>query len=208
MITVAGTKPLLGPFLLRLILASAVLFTTWYACARFVAAPAVWAAARLVETATAIDRVTHSTSSKGQAIYAVEPDFETLRRGRLPRGAVVDVPVNPLKHLFGLPFFLALMLASRAPRGIEKAAVGSLVVFAGSAVGLACELLVQLDSMRSPTGEPVFAFNGRELIAMGFQLGTLIFPTVVPAMLWLAMNPSMVHALPRRGAHESDYPPT
>ena len=185
--TPAAPHASLGRFVVRLLLFCGVLFTAWYLAARPVAAATAWLAARIAETTGAVESVRQATAH-AQVVYEVEPDHETLRRHRLPSDAVVDVPLNPLKYSFGLPFFLALLLAGR-PRGLVwKAAVGAAVVVSLAAVGLACELLIQLGSMRGVGGEPLFAFGAREAIALGFQLGTLVFPTVVPAMLWVAMD--------------------
>jgi hypothetical protein len=179
--------PGLGRFVARLVVLCVVLFAAWYLAARPVAATTAWLAARLAEATQAVERVRQSTTG-GKVVYEVEPDHETARRHRLGPYAVVDVPANPLKHSFGLPFFLALLLAGM-PKGLAwKAALGCSIVIALAAVGLACELLVQLGSMPGFGGEPLFAFAGREAIALGFQLGTLVFPTVVPAMLWVAMD--------------------
>jgi hypothetical protein len=166
-----------------------VLFAVWYLAARPLSAGTAWLAARMVEAPDSIDRVrvVYQPAAR-QVTFEVEPDHETARRHRLPADAVVDVPANPLKHTFGLPFFLALLLASR-PRGIAwKAALGCVVVTVLAAVGLACEVLVLVGGMQSATGGALFAMGGRELIALGFQLGTLAFPTVVPVMLWVAMD--------------------
>lgn len=198
MTAVAGApRPSLARFILRLLALCAVLFTAWYLAATPVAATTAWLAARLAELTASVEAVKQATSG-GQVTYEVEPDHETARRHRLSSDAVVDVPVNPLKHAFGLPFFLALLLAGR-PSGLAwKAALGSAIVTALAAVGLACDLLVQLGSMRGVGGEPLFAFGAREAIALGFQLGTLIFPTVVPAMLWVAMDRATLQPFLRR----------
>ena len=182
-----GARPSLARFVLRLLVLCAVLFTAWYLAAKPIAGATAWLAARIAEGTASVEKVKQAAAGR-QVVYEVEPDHETMRRHRLPADAVVDVPVNPLKHSFGLPFFLALLLAGR-PRGLAwKAALGSAIVLTLAAVGLACDLLVQLGSMRGFGGEPLFAFGGREAIALGFQLGTLVFPTVVPAMLWVAMD--------------------
>jgi hypothetical protein len=175
-------------FVLRLLAACVVLFAAWYFASKPVSAVTAWMAARIAEAPASIDRVRQATSAGRQVSYEVEPDHETLRRHRLPADAVVDVPVNPLKHTFGLPFFLAL-LVSGWPKGLAwKAAAGSAAVLSLAAVGLACDLLVQLGSMRGASGEPLFAMGGREAIALGFQLGTLVFPTVIPVLLWIALD--------------------
>ncbi|MEO6436699.1 MAG: exosortase H-associated membrane protein, partial [Tepidisphaeraceae bacterium] len=71
---------------------------------------------------------------------------------------------------------------------------------------LACELLVDVGMMRGSGSEPLFLFGAglREAMALGFQLGTLIFPTVVPAMLWAWMDRETLRQfLPARAAQAS-----
>lgn len=102
--------------------------------------------------------------------------------------------MNPLKYTYGLPFFLALLFAS-LPLGIAwKAPLGGTVVLIFASFGVACDLLVQAASAAGPDGAPLFAFAPwqREAIAIGYQLGALIFPTVVPAVLWAAMDAATV----------------
>ncbi len=175
-------------FALQVLVFSVALFAAWY-YATPVSAATAWGAGRIAAATDAIERAGVKVQGR-QATFEVEPDHETLRRNRLPGDALVDVPVNPLKHTFGLPFFLALLLASRPTGMLWKAPLGSLVVVVLAAVSLACELLVQVGLMRGAGGEPLFLFGSgwREAMALGFQLGTLIFPTVVPAMLWAWMD--------------------
>lgn len=175
------------PFVAMVLALWAVLLVAWYLAAPAISTPTAWVAARIAEAPAAIERVRASRSGR-EVVYEVEPDHETARRNRIGRDAVVDVTVNPLKHTFGLPFFLALLLASR-PRGVAwKAVLGSVALLGLAAVGLACDLLMQVGRMGGFGGEPLFLLGGREAIALGYQLGTLMFPTVVPAVLWIAMD--------------------
>ena len=181
-------RPGLARFAVELLTLTVVFFALWYAAARPLSAATGWLAARLAEIPASVDRVKQQAAKGRDIVFEVEPDHESVRRARLPADAVVDVPVNPLKHTFGLPFFLALIVAARPGGWGWKLLLGSAVVVALGAVGLACELLVHIGSVRGAEGQVIFEMGGRELIALGFQLGTLAFPTVVPAMLWVAMD--------------------
>ncbi len=139
-------------------------------------------------------------------MFQVEPNDSTLRRNHFRTGVVIDVPTNPLQHTFGIAFFLALLLASR-PAGLAwKAVAGCAVLLALASMGLACDVMVRLGSLAAPSGGPVFAFNAaaREAIALGYQLGTLIFPTVIPVLLWGAMNRAALEKFLRPGVAPPD----
>jgi hypothetical protein len=183
----APPRRALLPFVAMVLALWAALLVAWYLAAPAISTPTAWVAARIAEAPAAIERVRASRSGR-EVVYEVEPDHETARRNRLGRNDVVDVTVNPLKHTFGLPFFLALLLASR-PRGLAwKAVLGSAALLALAAAGLACDLLMQVGRMAGFGGEALFMLGGREVIALGYQLGTLMFPTVVPAVLWVALD--------------------
>ena len=103
------------------------------------------------------------------------------------------------RHMGVATFFLALLLASRPPRLAAKALLGIALLWALAAFGVACEVAISLGNIAGPSG-PLVHFNAfaATFAALGFQLGTLIFPTVVPAMLWVAMDPRYMRAAARR----------
>jgi hypothetical protein len=192
-------------FVLRVLLWGAVLFPAWY----FGAAPISYAvsalAARTVEAVGPVGRVAR-TMPQREVVFNVEPAAEYVLRERLRANVSIDVPINPLKHTFGMPFFLALLAASR-PKGLAwKAATGVAIIGVLAALGMACDVLVQLFPVTAPKGLPLFPFAGaaREAIAIGYQLGVLIFPTVVPIVAWAAMDP--VAALWLAGGNETPPP--
>ena len=57
-------------------------------------------------------------------------------------------------------------------------------------LGLACEVAIDLATLVAPDGAALVRFSdvSATLLALGYQLGTLVFPTVVPVMLWVAMD--------------------
>lgn len=104
------------------------------------------------------------------------------------RVGVLVVEVNPLLYTYGLPLFVALMLAARAKAWMILAGAALLLPF--QAWGVAFDLLVQL-GVRS--GAAVSAQAGlagwrSELIGLGYQLGSLVFPALIPVALWVAFN--------------------
>lgn len=182
----------LAAFVLRVLMWGTLLFAAWYFGSRPLSVVTAYIAARTAEHAGPVERV-KPRFEKRDVVFEVHPASATVLRDRLPVGLVVEAPVNPLKHSFGLPFFLALLLASR-PAGLAwKALAGAAAILVVAGVGMACDLLVQIRQAATPQGALLFPFGAtaREAIAVGYQLGVLILPTVLPVVLWAAMDRGM-----------------
>jgi hypothetical protein len=93
------------------------------------------------------------------------------------------IEINSRVYTYGLPVFLALMIAARAkPRYFL---FGVLILLPFQVWGIFFELLKNL-AVPTIEGMPkVPALEGiaREFIAVGYQLGVLIFPMVAPLVL-------------------------
>jgi hypothetical protein len=191
-------------FALRVLGWSLVVFALWYFAARPVSMGVAWAAAELLPAGAPVERA-RPRWKPPQVVFDVELDGATTYRNRLRPDAVFEVALNPLKQTFGLPFFLALLLASRPPRLAAKAALGAAVLLALAAFGVACEVAINLGALVAPGGGALVEFNAfrATFAALGYQLGTLIFPTVVPAMLWVAMDPRYMSAAAHRMGPDS-----
>ena len=180
-------------FALRVLAWCFALFSLWYAAARPLSLGVAWGAGALLQAGAPVERAPARWTAP-QVVFDVELDGATTYRNRIPAGAVFELAANPLRQTFGLPFFLALLLASRAPRILAKALLGGALLVALAALGLACEVAINLGAIVGPGGTTPVSFNPVQatLAALGFQLGTLIFPTVVPVMLWAAMDPRFI----------------
>lgn len=110
------------------------------------------------------------------------PDMSGVPEGMI---AVLGVEVNFLKYGYGLPLFIALLLASRATRKLPKVAAGAFVLLPFQAWGICFDWLKQL---AIDTGAAPFSPLARELIALGYQFGYLVLPTLVPVILWMTMD--------------------
>ena len=191
----AGSARGVFAFALRVIAWSVVLFALWYIAARPLSLGVAWGAAGLLHAGAPVERA-NPRWADAKTMFDLELDGSTTYRRHLPSDAVFEVMVNPLKQTFGLPFFLALLLASRPPRLARKAALGAAILLGLAAFGVACEVAVNLGNIVGPDGLALVDFSAFQatFAALGFQLGTLIFPTVVPAMLWAAMDPRYMDA--------------
>ena len=113
----------------------------------------------------------------------------TIKVHPAPGQTALLVPeVNPMLYTYGLALFLALMLAERAKWWKVLAGVAVLLPF--QAWGIAFDFLAQVGIQ---LGAEVSAQAGllgwrAEAIALCYQLGVLIFPSLVPIVLWAASS--------------------
>lgn len=111
------------------------------------------------------------------------------------RVALLVVEVNPLIYTYGTALFLALMLATRARAWQVLLGAAVMLVFQASSV--AFDFLVQVAVLSGPEVAARAGLSGwqREAIAIGYQFGTLIFPSLVPVLLWAAFNRAFIAGL-------------
>ena len=116
--------------------------------------------------------------------------------------AVMVAEANPLLYSYGLPLFAALLLASGEAKRWRKLMLGALVLIPFQAWGICFDLLKQVAITAGPVVAAQTGFSAwqRESIAVGYQLGTLILPTVSPVALWLALNRQFIPMLMLDGA--------
>ncbi|MFC5496939.1 exosortase H-associated membrane protein [Caenimonas terrae] len=98
--------------------------------------------------------------------------------------------VNGLVYAYGAPLLAALLLAARTPRWWWKLPAGLVALVPFQAWGICFTWLLQVavtagDQTRGQTHFGPLAAN---LIAVGYQFGFLIMPTLAPVLLWLAFD--------------------
>ena len=101
--------------------------------------------------------------------------------------ALLTPEVNPLVYTYGLALFVALMLAERARWW--KILVGAAVLLPLQSWSLAFEVLAQCMQL-GPDVTAQAGVSGWRLVVVdiGYQLGTFIFPSLVPVVLWAASS--------------------
>jgi hypothetical protein len=94
---------------------------------------------------------------------------------------LITAEVNPLIYTYGLALFLALMLAARARW--EDFLFGAAILMVFQAWGIAFGFLVQVGVTLGPEVALQAGLGGwrREAIALGYQLGSLVLPSVAPS---------------------------
>lgn len=191
-------NPTLGKFILHTLLWLPPCFAAWYFSAQHHAA-VVGALARVL-----IDLF------KSGLVTAVEQPgiklvFETAIEMPIApeQYAVLTPEVNPLLYTYGLAFFIALMLAARAKWWKILAGAALLIPF--QSWGIAFGFLVQVGILLGPAVSAQAGLSGgqTEIIALGYQIGSLIFPSLIPIVLWVLFNRTFIENLLSSQAHSA-----
>lgn len=113
----------------------------------------------------------------------------TLEIEAAPGRVAVAVPeVSALLYTHGLALYLALMVAVRARPW--PFALGAAALLPFQAWGVAFDFLAQAAGMGGAgiARQAGFPAWGREAIALGYQFGNLILPTLAPVAVWALLN--------------------
>ena len=165
------------------------LFALWYVAAQPLSLAVSKGAARLLDVSAPVER-TAIEWRDGRVTFLVAPDASTVYARNLRPGVSFEIPIDARKQTYGVPFFLALLLAARARRLAVKAAIGCAVLLAFATAGIACEVAIAYATLRIPGGAPLFTPGAvsATLVALGFQLGSILLPSAGPIALWAGME--------------------
>lgn len=176
-------SPSLGKFVLRTFLWLPLCFAAWFFSAKYHAAIA-GELARLVVDLFKPGIVSALEQTGFNLVFVT-----TLEVHPAPgKTAFLLLEVNPLIYTYGLAFFLALMLAARARWWKILVGVAALLPF--QSWGIAFDFLAQAGVK---LGADISAQAGligwrTEAIALGYQIGSLILPSLVPVVLWAVFS--------------------
>jgi len=185
----------LGRFLLKVVVWLPVAFVVWYFGAPVLLWPVKWVLAVIANMGLP-DLVTSVEQTAATFTFAT-----SLKPGdALATSAHITVDVDGLLYSFGMPLFAALVLAAREPRWQRTLAVGYAVQLPFVAWGVLADFLKNIAITSGPlvTSQSGFASWQRELIAFAFQFGSLILPTVVPAVTWVLTHRAFLERLRER----------
>ena len=113
---------------------------------------------------------------------------------KFPDGSVelLGFIINPLVFGYGLPLLFGLVMASGVSflRKVISLLIGYLAVMLIQVWGVVWQVLKTLAFNFGPDAHQVVTSAGisDELIALCYQLGVLIFPPLVPVVLWVLAN--------------------
>lgn len=197
----AGT-PTIGKFVLRTLLWLPPCLAAWYLSAHYHTAVAGVLAHLLVDWFQ--PGIVSALEHPGIDLIFVT----TLEVHSEPGRIGLMVPeVNPLVYTYGLAFFVALMLAAGA--NWWKVLVGAIALLPFQSWGIAFDLLVQVGIKLGPDIAAQAGLFGwrREAIALGYQIGNLIFPSLIPVVLWASFNRLFIENLLRPQARNTPAHP-
>jgi hypothetical protein len=112
--------------------------------------------------------------------------------------AVLEVPSNYRLFSFGLPLLAAMILAAREAHPLRKLAIGYLSLLPAQTFSVVADFLKNLIIEPEIASQLGLAPWQRELITFSYQFGTLILPTVAPAIVWVLMHRRFLEGLQGR----------
>ncbi|HXF80869.1 MAG TPA: exosortase H-associated membrane protein [Usitatibacter sp.] len=172
-------------FVLATLAWSFVSFPLWFVASPAISAATGWIAARALEAVGPVDGA-RTRLHENRVVFEVQPDASLRYRERLSAAMTFEIEVDPRKQTVGLAFLAALVAAARPSRWWRLfAGCGALLVLAG--IGVACEAALGFSTVVTPAGAPLFRPGGAaaSALALGYQLGTLLVPTLAPIAFWL-----------------------
>ncbi|AUN95699.1 exosortase H-associated membrane protein [Pseudazoarcus pumilus] len=174
-----------GGFFLRTILALVPALAVWYWAREWVVQPVAWLVERVM--LFFFPGWVYTTELQGTTQVLL-----TTIRVPQPGGMIAELApeANVLTYCYGLPMLLALLIASRS-RGLWwKFPLGALVILPFQTWGMVFDLLVKTGVQMHHLSAAVTGFSALQLnlFAVGYQLGFLLLPTLVPMLLWLAFE--------------------
>ena len=166
-----------------------VCFALWYFTAPLLSLPIHWLAlgvAKLGFGDIFID------VEKSGAVFSFVTNLRPASATSFTAGkAAVVVDSKSLIYTYGLPLFAALTLAATglkdSIRLTKVLMIGYLVLLPFQTWGVVADALKQLAITMGPAiaSQTGFSPFQREVIAFSYQFGTLILPTVIPAIVWV-----------------------
>jgi hypothetical protein len=179
----AGTGSL-PRFVLRVVAWLPLAFAVWYLAAPLL----VWPDALLAEffTRSAFDWV-KGVEQTGPLITFITSLRPSLAPNLAGVKAIVSVESNALLFSFGLPMLAALILAAREPNRVRMLLIGYAVLLPFQTFSIVADFLKNVAILAEPAvaAQTNFSAWQREVIAFCYQFGTLIMPTVAPAIVWV-----------------------
>lgn len=104
---------------------------------------------------------------------------------------VITFTVNAMKYGYGIALFAAMVLASpdKLMNKLQNFYIGALILVIVQVWGVTFDVLVTfVFKLGRGIGETMGTTEfTRELIALGYQMGYLILPSVTPILLWFSM---------------------
>ena len=138
------------------------------------------------------------TVRKSPGAMEVETTVEIRDAGG--RLGEISIDADPGRYAYGLPIFLALLLAARGPGRLARALGGYVLLLPAQAFSLSFYVLMQMVlSAQASTRVLKVSQWQLEAIVYGYQVGALVLPTLAPIVLWLWLDRQFFNDVVLRG---------
>lgn len=192
------TFSIIGGFFLRALLWLAPALTLWYLARDWIVKPVAW----LSEIAMRHSFPLWVTGSElDGTVQILLTSIRVMQGGQVGE---LTPEVRVLSYCYGLPLYVALLLAARA-RGLWwKLPLGAVALLPFQAWGVCFAWLVDIAVyMRDLTlATTRFSELQVNLIGIGYQLGYLLLPVLAPLLLWLHLERRFITLIAVDGAME------
>ncbi|MFZ1343115.1 exosortase H-associated membrane protein [Thiothrix eikelboomii] len=178
-------------FMLGVLVFLPISFALWYLAALVHLAPLTWVTEQLLQW------------TFPQAVLWLKLDGSTLvlasNFSTNPSGVIVSPPVsddlmgfhlNPLIYTYSLPLLMALILATPATNKWQQLGWGGLLwlPIAGFSMFFSVLKVLSFDVGLAFQQQQALSPWMLEMIALAYQMGTLILPMIAPLVIWMALN--------------------
>ena len=185
-------RPLLR-FVLKVLAWLPLCFAVWSFTSPLLTLPIQWLALAVTKLGLADIIVdVDKASSVLSFVTNLRPGSATT--SSVGRAGSIVVDSSALIYTYGLPLFAALTLAAtglkNGARLARVLAIGYVVLLPFQAWGVIADALKQLAITMGPaiSSQTGFSATQREVIVFAYQFGTLILPTVIPAIAWVLLH--------------------
>ncbi len=179
----------LARFVVQVLAWLPVCFAIWYFTAPLLTVPVQWLALAIAKAGFS-DMILDV--EKSGSLFSFVTNLRPASATSFSAGkAAVVVDSRALLYTYGLPMFAALALAAtglkNGARLAKVLAIGYVALLPFQAWGVFADALKQLAITMGPaiSSQTGFSPFQREVIAFAYQFGTLILPTVIPAIVWV-----------------------
>jgi hypothetical protein len=181
------TPPSLARFFVRTLAWLCLLVPAWYAASPWMSHPAA-ALTHMALEFGAPDWVRTVRKEPGRIEVETSVAVDVPNAPKGSRGELV-AEAKPAHYGYGLPIFLALLLAARGRMRLARAPVGYVLLLPAQAFSLTADVLKQIAVSAAGGASALGVAQWQlELIGYCYQFGTLVLPTLAPVVLWLWMD--------------------
>lgn len=184
-------------FFVRTVLWLAPLLTLWYVARNFAVKAPAWLAEVIMTTVFpfwALATELHGTTQELVTNLAV----------KVPGGLLGDLipEVNVLSYGYGMPLFVALLLAVRCKGLWWKIPLGWAALLPFQAWSICFDWLMQvaIQAQSDTSSQTYFNAFDRNVIGACYQLGVLVLPPLTPVLVWLALDQRLIKNVLLEGA--------